>query len=177
MRPGLQRIEATTAIAVDQFAREAVDVALLEVGLGGRLDATTVGTPAVAVIARIDLDHQAVLGSTLGEIAAEKAAIIRGGVAFSAAQAPEAARVIADRAAAVSAPLLVEGRDLTVRVERRGPDGQRRTCTGPGWSLAGLEIRMPGAFQPSNALLAVGAGRELRAPEAAIRAGPARAGG
>ena len=167
--------EATTALALDHFAREAVDVAVLEVGLGGRLDATTVGTPEVAVIARIDLDHQAVLGSTLGEIAAEKAAIIRGGVAFSAAQAPEAARVIADRAAAVSAPLLVEGRDLTVRVEWRGPDGQRLTCTGPRWSLAGLEIGMPGAFQPSNALLAVGAGRELGAPEAAIRAGLARA--
>src|SRR5207244_11126438 len=51
----------------------------------------------------------------------------------------------------------------------------RSICTGPGWSLAGLEIGMPGAFQPSNALLAVGAGRELGAPEAAIRAGLARA--
>ena len=80
--------EATTAIALDHFAREAVDVAVLEVGLGGRLDATTVGTPEVAVIARIDLDHQAVLGSTLEAITAEKAAIIRGGVAVCAAQDP-----------------------------------------------------------------------------------------
>jgi len=167
--------EATTALALDHFAREAVDVAVLEVGLGGRLDATTVGTPEVALIARIDLDHQAVLGSTLREIAAEKAAIIRGGVAFSAAQAPEAARVIADRAAAVGVPLLVEGRDLSVQVEHRGLDGQRIACAGPGWSLAGLELGMPGAFQPSNALLAVGAGRELGASEAAIRAGLARA--
>src|SRR5213593_2353020 len=96
--------ETTTALGLDHFAREAVDVAVLEVGLGGRLDATTVGTPEAVVIARIDLDHQAVLGATLAEIAAEKAAIIRGGMAISAAQAAEAARVIADRASAVGVP-------------------------------------------------------------------------
>jgi len=167
--------EATTALALDHFAREAVDVAVLEVGLGGRLDATTVGTPEVAVIARVDLDHQTVLGATLAAIAAEKAAIIRGGVAISAAQAPEAGRVIAARAAAVGVPLLVEGRDLSVTVEHRGPDGQRLTCAGPGWSLAGLELGMAGSFQPSNALLAVAAARELGVGEAAIRAGLARA--
>jgi dihydrofolate synthase/folylpolyglutamate synthase len=167
--------EATTALALDHFAREAVDVAVLEVGLGGRLDATTVGTPEVAVIARIDLDHQAVLGSTLGAITAEKAAIIRGGVAVSAAQDPEAERVIVARAAAVGVPLLLEGRDLSVSVARRGPDGQQLDCAGPGWSLAGLELAMPGSFQPSNALLAVTAARALGAGDAAIRAGLARA--
>jgi dihydrofolate synthase / folylpolyglutamate synthase len=167
--------EATTALALDHFAREAVDVAVLEVGLGGRLDATTVGTPEVAVIARVDLDHQAVLGATLREIATEKAAIIRGGVAVSAAQAPEAERVIVERAAAVRVPLLVEGRELSVAVERRGPDGQRLTCAGPGWSLAGLELGMPASYQPSNALIAVTAARALGAGETAIRDGPARA--
>ena len=167
--------EATTALALDHFAREAVDVAVLEVGLGGRLDATTVGTPEVAVIARIDLDHQAVLGATLEAIAAEKAAIIRGGVAVSAAQAPEAERVIVARAAAAGVPLLLEGRDLSVSVERRGPDGQRLACAGPEWSLAGLELAMPGSFQPSNALLAVTAAREVGAGDAAIRDGLARA--
>jgi len=167
--------EATTALALDHFAREAVDVAVLEVGLGGRIDATTVGTPEVAVIARVDLDHQAILGSTLAAIAAEKAAIIRGGVAVCAAQAPEAERVIVARATAVGVPLLLEGRDLSVRVERRGPDGQRLSCAGPGWSLAGLELGMPGSYQPSNALLAVTAARELGAPEPAIRDGLARA--
>jgi len=167
--------EATTALALDHFAREAVDVAVLEVGLGGRLDATTVGTPDVAVIARIDLDHQAVLGSTLAAITAEKAAIIRGGVAVCAAQDPEAERVIVARAAAVGVPLLLEGRDLSVSVARRGPDGQQLDCAGPGWSLAGLELAMPGSFQPSNALLAVTAARALGAGDAAIRAGLARA--
>jgi dihydrofolate synthase/folylpolyglutamate synthase len=167
--------EATTALALDHFAQEAVDIAVLEVGLGGRLDATTVGRPAVAVISRIDLDHQAVLGRTLEAIAGEKAAIIRGGVAISAAQAPEAERVIVSRARAVEVPLLLEGRDLSVAVERRGPDGQRLTCAGPGWSLAGLELGMAGSYQPSNALLAVAAAREVGAADAAIRDGLARA--
>src|SRR5207302_517438 len=63
--------EASTALALDHFAREAVDVPVLAVGLGGRLDATTVGTPAVTALARIDLDHQEVLGATLAAIAAE----------------------------------------------------------------------------------------------------------
>jgi dihydrofolate synthase / folylpolyglutamate synthase len=167
--------EATTALALDHFKHEAVDVAVLEVGLGGRLDATTVGTPEVAVIARVDLDHQAVLGSTLEAIAGEKAAIIRGGVAFSAAQAPEAERVIVARAEAAGVLLQLEGRDLSVTVERRSPDGQRLTCAGPGWSLAGLELAMSGSFQASNALLAVAAARALHADETAIRAGLARA--
>jgi len=167
--------EATTALALDHFAREAVDVAVLEVGLGGRLDATTVGSPAVAVIAQIDLDHQAILGPTIEAIATEKAAIIRSGVAISAAQAPPAERVIVTRAAAVGVPLLLEGRDLSVSVERRGPDGQQLTCAGPGWSLAGLELAMPGSYQPSNALLAVAAARELGAAAPAIREGLARA--
>jgi dihydrofolate synthase / folylpolyglutamate synthase len=167
--------EATTAIALDHFAREAVDVAVLEVGLGGRLDATTVGAPEVVVISRIDLDHQAVLGPTLEAIAGEKAAIIRGGTAVCAAQAPEAERVIVARAAAVGVPLLLEGRDLSVSVERRGPDGQRLTCAGPEWSMAGVELGMAGSYQPSNALLAVTAARGLGAAEAAIRDGLARA--
>ncbi len=163
--------EATTALALDHFAREAVDTAVLEVGLGGRLDATTVGTPAVTVIARVDLDHQAWLGGTLAEIAAEKAAIIRGGVAIAAAQAPEATEVLVRRASEAGVPLLLAGRDLHVAVERRGLDGQWIACAGPGWSLRGLRVGMLGTFQPENALLAVAAAQELRVPEAAIRAG------
>src|SRR5439155_42287 len=124
--------EASTALALDHFAREAVDVAVLEVGLGGRLDATTVGTPAVTALARIDLDHQEVLGETLAAIAAEKAAIIRSGVAVSAAQAPEAAEVLIARAAAVGVPLLMEGRELSVRVRERGLAAQTIDCAGPG---------------------------------------------
>jgi dihydrofolate synthase/folylpolyglutamate synthase len=167
--------EATTALALDHFAREAVDVAVLEVGLGGRLDATTVGRPLATVISAIDFDHQAVLGNTLREIAGEKAAIIRGGVALSAAQPPEAADVIARRAAAVGVPLLVAGRDLHVDVRSADLDGQRIDCRGGGWRLDDLHLALLGVFQPANALLAVATARALDVGEPAIRAGLARA--
>jgi dihydrofolate synthase/folylpolyglutamate synthase len=167
--------EATTALALDHFAREAVDVAVLEVGLGGRLDATTVGRPLATVITAVDLDHQAVLGTTLREIAGEKAAIIRSGVALSAAQPPEAADVIARRAAAAGVPLLVAGRDLHVEVRSADLDGQRIDCRGPGWRIDDLHLALLGVFQPANALLAVATARALDVGEAAIREGLARA--
>jgi dihydrofolate synthase / folylpolyglutamate synthase len=167
--------EATTALALDHFAREAVDVAVLEVGLGGRLDATTVGRPAVTVIGRIDLDHEAYLGHTLSAIAREKAAIIRSGAALSAAQSPEARDVILCRAEETGVPLLLEGRDLHVTVEARGLDGQRIACTGPDFCLTALELPLLGVFQPANALLAVATARVLGVGEPAIRAGLARA--
>jgi dihydrofolate synthase/folylpolyglutamate synthase len=167
--------EATTALALDHFAREAVDVAVLEVGLGGRLDATTVGAPAVTVITRLDLDHQQILGSTLAAIAAEKAAIIRSGVAFAAAQAPEATEVLVRRAAGAGVPLRLAGRDLHVSVAGRSLDGQVIACTGPTFRLADLRLPMLGTFQPANALLAVAAAHELDVPEPAIREGLARA--
>jgi len=167
--------EATTALALDHFAREAVDVAVLEVGLGGRLDATTVGEPAATVLSRIDLDHEAVLGGTVEAIAADKAAIIRSGAAYSAAQAPGAARIIAERAAAAGVPLLVEGRDLHVRVEARSLAGQEIVCSGPGWTLGPTRLALLGTYQPGNALLAVAVARQLGAPDGAIRAGLARA--
>src|SRR5207247_1466110 len=151
--------ETTTALALDHFAREAVDLAVLEVGLGGRLDATTVGAPVVTVVTRIDLDHQAVLGTTLREIAAEKAAIIRAGVAVVASQAPEAMAVLLRRATEVGVPLLVSGRDLSVTVEHRDLDGQRIGCAGPGWSVAHLRLGMLGRFQHESALLAVARAR------------------
>ena len=173
--PELTFFEQLTAIALLAIADARPEVTVLEVGLGGRLDATTVGTPEAVVIARIDLDHQAVLGATLAEIAAEKAAIIRGGVAVCAAQAPEAERVLVERAAAVRVSLLLEGRELSVAVERRGPEGQRLTCAGPGWRMSGLELGMLGTFQPSNALLAVATARQLGVREAAIHDGLARA--
>lgn len=166
--------EATTALALDHFAREGVEVAVLEVGLGGRLDATTVGRPAATVLARVDLDHEAWLGGTLAAIAAEKAAIIRAGPAIAAAQAPEVADVIERRARAAGVPLLVEGRDLHVAARPVDLAGWRITCAGPGWRLDDLELPLAGAYQPGNALLAVAAARLLGAGAPAIRAGLAR---
>jgi dihydrofolate synthase/folylpolyglutamate synthase len=184
VRTNATMFEATTALALDHFAAAGVDVAVLEVGLGGRLDATTVGWPRATVITRIDLDHQAVLGTTLEAIAREKAAIIRSppdgaraphrGVAISAAQPPDVARVIADRARATAVPLLVEGAELHVVVSRASLDGQLVSFRGPDFELAHARLAMLGRFQASNALLAVSAARRLGVPEAAIRAGLAR---
>src|SRR3989441_4472746 len=143
--------ETATALALDHFAREAVDVAVLEVGLGGRLDATTVGVPAVTVVTRIDLDHQAVLGTTPPETPAGKAASIRPGVPVAAAQAPEAMAVLLRRATEVGVPLLVSGRDLSVTVEHRDLDGQRISCAGPGWSVSHLRLRLLRRLHPPDA--------------------------
>src|SRR3989440_8251721 len=99
--------EITTAAAFLAFARTPADVVLLEVGLGGRLDATNVvRRPAVTAITPVSLDHQAFLGDTVAAIAGEKAGILKPGVTAAIAPQPrEAAAVIEARAAAVSAPL------------------------------------------------------------------------
>jgi dihydrofolate synthase/folylpolyglutamate synthase len=87
--------EMMTAIAFEHFAREKVEIAVLEVGMGGRLDATNVVEPRVSVIADISLDHQKFLGDTVGEIAREKVGIIRpGGAVVTLPQQPEANDVI-----------------------------------------------------------------------------------
>ena len=99
--------ECTTAAAFLLFERAAVDIAVLEVGLGGRLDATNIVRPLAAAITSIDLDHQAQLGSTIEEVAREKAGIIKPGVPVVVGRmAAGAARVVADAAAAAGAPLL-----------------------------------------------------------------------
>jgi len=167
--------EATTALALDHFARERVDVAVLEVGLGGRFDATTVGRPAVTVLTSIDLDHQEVLGHTVGEIAADKAHIIRSGVAVSAAQAPEATAPILEHAARAKVPLLMAGRDLSVTVRVRSLEGQRLDCAGPDFRVDDLRVRLLGAYQPGNTLLAVTAAHVLGCGQRALREGIARA--
>ena len=163
--------EAATALGLDHFAREGVDICVLEVGLGGRLDATTVGEPAVEVVSRIDYDHQALLGETLAEIAGEKAAIIRAGVAFSARQEREVEEVLIQQAARMGVPLAFEGRELRVFVERSDLDGHRLRLDGPGFGMQDVRCRLLGVFQPANALLAVAAARQLGASEEAIRRG------
>jgi dihydrofolate synthase / folylpolyglutamate synthase len=167
--------EALTALALDHFARETVEVAVLEVGLGGRLDATTVGEPVAAILTRIDYDHERYLGSTLTAIATEKAAILRSGVAVSAAQPPEAAAVVQARAAARGVPLWVAGRELHAEVTARDLAGQRVTLRGPDFEVADAELALLGRFQAENALLATAAAVRLGVPQAAIRAGLARA--
>ena len=105
--------EVATAAALLAFAQTPADACILEVGLGGRLDATNVVTaPLVCGIAAIGMDHEQYLGHSLPEIAAEKAGIARRGVPLVAlAQPPEAEQAIARVASEVGAPLLLEGRD------------------------------------------------------------------
>ena len=170
-RLDLTVFEAGTALALDHFCRARVDVAVLEVGLGGRLDATTVGKPRVVVLGPIDYDHQHELGDTLALIATEKAAIIRSGVAFSARQDPEAEAVITRRAAETGVPLSVEGRDLRVTPLGFTLEAQRLHLEGPDWRIPDVACGLLGLYQPGNALLAAAAARELGADEGAIRAG------
>ncbi len=112
--------EMETAAAFLLFARHPADVLLLEVGLGGRLDATNVvERPLASVITRVSLDHRDFLGDTIEAVAAEKAGIIKAGVtAVIASQAREALSVIERQAARVKAPLRIAGEDWTATEER-----------------------------------------------------------
>lgn len=111
--------EVTTAAAFLAFSRQPADACVIEVGLGGRLDATNVlPTAAVCGIAALGLDHEAFLGDTLAKIAAEKAGIAKRGVPLVTMSYPaEIAAVIAARAADAAAPLIVEQRDWSYRVQ------------------------------------------------------------
>ncbi len=121
--------EITTAVAYLAFSRTSADLALIETGLGGRLDATNVlDAPAVTALTPISLDHQRYLGDELSGIAGEKAAIMRSGVPCIVARQPdEAMRVITEKAAEIGANLLVSGQDWSV--ER---DGARMAVGTPG---------------------------------------------
>src|SRR5262249_20407028 len=112
--------EMETAAAFVLFARHPADLLLLEVGLGGRLDATNVvAHPAATVITPISVDHVDFLGSSLDGIAREKAGILkRGAPALVAAQPREALRVIEREAARLSVPLKIAGEDWTATEER-----------------------------------------------------------
>jgi dihydrofolate synthase/folylpolyglutamate synthase len=168
--------ELVTVLAFLAFARAGVDVGVIEVGLGGRLDATNVIVPDVAAITRIGYDHMAILGSTLDAIAREKAGIVKPGrPVVSSPQAQEAAAVIEAIAAARGAPLWLGGRDW--EVEGSWEDFRFR-C--PGLELAGLALALRGAHQVENAGVALAtvpwlAERGVTVPEAAIRQGLARA--
>ena len=159
--------ECVTAMAFEFFARRKVDIAVIEVGMGGRLDSTNVIVPEVAVITQIDFDHENFLGHSIEEIASEKAGIIKPGAwVVSAAGHPAAAQEVIRRRAAEQNARLVEV-DETYRVsDLRAEDGCYRfvaaSAAGPG-SAREIEVRLPlpGRFQVRNALTAIGAARLL----------------
>jgi len=170
--------EIITCLAFAWFARQGVEWAVVEVGLGGRLDATNVLDPELTVIAPISYDHTAILGETLAEIAAEKAGIIKPGVPLvSAPQPDEALAVIRDAAGRQGAPLTLLGRDWTWQVGAAGLDGQSFTVRkGEGDITRELFLPLLGEHQVANAATAVAAidlleqgGLEL--PATALREG------
>ena len=127
--------EVTTALAVKHFSEAKIGVAILETGIGGRLDATNAMQSDVSVITQIDFDHQEWLGNTLAEIASEKAGIIKRGIpVVCAPQRPEAEKVIRARAAESEAPLQVVST-----------------------SYEGSPIGLAGSYQEQNAAVAIAA--------------------
>jgi dihydrofolate synthase/folylpolyglutamate synthase len=123
--PGLTTFEIMTGLGFLYFARQGVDIAVIEVGLGGRLDATNIITPQVSVITSLYLDHISILGDTLEEIAFEKGGIIKGGVpVISAPQDRKAVEVIRKIAKEKGARLVEVERDYTYRTISRSLEGQ-----------------------------------------------------
>lgn len=155
--------EITTVAALLAFADTAADYTLLEVGLGGRLDATNVvANPALTVITPVDLDHQSFLGDTLSLIAAEKAGIIKRGVTCVVGPQHDAAlEVIEDRAARLGAPLLAHGQHWQVSEERG------RLIYQDERGLLDLPLPvLPGPHQIGNAGMAIAALRHLTGDQA-----------
>ena len=148
--------EATTALSLLYFAEEHVDLAVVETGLGGRLDATNVLQPEAAVITHIGLDHTDLLGATLAEIAREKAGIIKPRTpVFTAVTDSDAKAVLAEVAAAREAPLYDLHAETTVHDQRVGLDALVLDVTTPVRRYDGLRVGLAGRHQTSNAVLAV----------------------
>jgi dihydrofolate synthase / folylpolyglutamate synthase len=164
--------EFTTALALLYFARRRVAWAILETGMGGRLDATNAVAPRLCVITPLCRDHGNHLGADLAAIAGEKAGIIKPGVPVLCAPQPAAAlEVITRRAAELAAPLYLGGRDFDVRQE---PDGL--VFRGIGNDLRGLSFGLVGRHQQLNLGLALAAASLLRRqgvdiPDTALREG------
>jgi len=153
--------EFTTTLALLWFAGQDVDLALMEVGMGGRLDATNVIGPLVSVITNVSMDHEQYLGNTLAEVAGEKAGIIKPGIPVVSGAADDASRqVIVDRCQELNSPLYLLGKDFS---------GKR---TENHWNYTGLDHRsqadlplaMKGSYQIGNASLAL-ATLELLQPD------------
>jgi dihydrofolate synthase/folylpolyglutamate synthase len=149
--------EATTAMAFELFRRARVEVATVEVGLGGRLDSTNVIRPVATAITSIDFDHQQYLGSTLGEIAAEKAGIIKPGVPMIVGDVgPEASAVI-ERVAVERGAEIIRARD-GVDVAPLEPDAVSDnvfTLRTPVRDYGAVRLALRGAHQTANAIVAV----------------------
>jgi len=148
--------EFVTAMALLHFRERGAEWVVLETGMGGRLDATNVVEPEVAVITRVGMDHMEFLGAGLGEIAGEKAGIIKEAVPVVVArQEEEAAAVIMNRAEELSSPLFACGRDFSVRNVTTEIRGTSFDFTSRRRLVDGLFVPLCGAYQAENAALAL----------------------
>lgn len=163
--------ECTTAVAFEVFREAGVDIAVLEVGLGGRLDATNVVTPIAAAITSIAFDHQEQLGTSIASIAREKAGIIKPGIAVVCGPLPaDAARVIREIADAQGSRMIRAEDRVRMTV---GRDGAVEVRT-PDRTLPAITLALEGAHQRQNAAVAVAILEELsqlgvQVPDQAIR--------
>ncbi len=156
--------ESVTALAFEVFAREHVDFGVIEVGLGGRLDATNIVSPVISIITRIDFDHENFLGHSLQEIAAEKAGILKPQTpAVIAPQFPEAWEVLLARARELHCAIL-ETKEEFLITEERGEEGCTRATLVEKATNRSYELspHLPGRFQLQNALNALAAARILQ---------------
>lgn len=154
----LSYFEVMTAMAFVAFSDAPVDVAVIEVGLGGSWDATNVVHADVCVITPIDLDHQKFLGDTIEEIAGEKAGIIKeNNVVVSAKQKDDAEQVIINRAKETSSALFIAGRDFDLLERNLAIGGQVVSIRGLSGTFSDLVLPLLGEHQAENASLAVAA--------------------
>ncbi|WP_226915568.1 bifunctional folylpolyglutamate synthase/dihydrofolate synthase [Hymenobacter siberiensis] len=173
--------EMCVALAFDYFAQQRVDIAIVEVGLGGRFDSTNIITPLVSLITNISFDHQALLGNTLPEIAGEKAGIIKPGVPAVVSQTqPEVADVFRSEAAAKLAHLVFADQiyQATFAAEPSPETGLRPIAVSQHGRpyLPNAELGLPGDYQQHNLPGVLATLDELRAlgfriTEAAVRTG------
>ncbi len=155
--------EVSTALAFDTFAKRGVEVAVVEVGMGGRYDATNILHPLLSIITNVDLDHQEYLGGDLRQIAMEKAGIIKDrGQVISGAARPEAAEVIEQIARERAAHICTLGTDVTWQFHRTGWDGQELSIQGLKAAYSHLRIPLLGRHQGANAAAAVAAAELLQ---------------
>jgi dihydrofolate synthase/folylpolyglutamate synthase len=147
----LSYFETITASAFLYFANEGVDFAVLEVGMGGRWDATNVASPIATVITNVSIDHTRFLGSTIPLISSEKAGIIKPGVPVVTGCSGVALRVVAGRARELSSPLYVLGRDF----KAVGTQTRSFHYRGLKWSLSDLRFGLLGKYQLGNAAISI----------------------
>jgi dihydrofolate synthase/folylpolyglutamate synthase len=178
--PRTTTFEIITLLAFMYFAQEQVDWAVLEVGLGGRLDATNIISPAACAITALSLEHTDLLGDTIAAIAAEKAGIIKPGApVVTGPQPPEAMAVIERTARETGVPLIRVGEDWRWQIREQSPRGLRLDIYGPDSTITDIELPLTGAHQAVNATVAVALLHSLRArgvdiPPGTIRQGLAR---